>query len=153
VKVAVDAYSGESQSRGVGAGSLILPDLPGRTAEFWRGVQEGKLLLQKCRRCNRVWHPLRDACDACQSFEFEWVPSVGTGVLYSYTVVHHAVHSVVRKWVPYTLCLIQLDEGPRVLSTIDPDAGEELEIGCRVELKFRRIRDDFQLPVFTLNTR
>lgn len=141
----------EPALHGVGAGSVILPDLPGLTATFWLGVQEGKLLLQTCRHCNHVWHPPRDVCEGCQSSDFEWVTSAGNGVLYSYCVVHHAVHPVVRDWVPYTLCLIQLDEGPRILSTIDPDTGEALEIGCRAQLAFRRIRDHFQLPVFTLS--
>ena len=136
---------------GVGAGGgVILPDRPGLVAEFWQGVQRGSLLLQRCRKCNHVWHVMAQVCELCQSLDTEWCESKGAGTLYSYTVVEHAVHPIVRGWLPYTLCLVQLDEGPRVLATIDPDEGRELAIGGRVRLGFRRLRDDFQIPVFSI---
>ncbi|NYT44283.1 Zn-ribbon domain-containing OB-fold protein [Pollutimonas thiosulfatoxidans] len=135
---------------GVGHGSAILPDRPGLVAEYWQGAQEKKLLLQRCCRCSNCWHPLSDVCGACQSFDVEWFPSTGTGSLYSYTVVHHAVHPIVQGWVPYTLCLIELDEGPRILSTLEPESGQEPAIGTRAHLEFRSIHSGFQLPVFRL---
>lgn len=138
---------------GVGAtGTAILPDRPGPVAEFWKGVQQGKLLLQRCRACGHQWHPQADVCEQCRSVDVEWCESPGNGTLYTYTVVHHAVHPVVRPWIPYTLCVVELDEGPRVLATLDPDEGRELAIGSRVKLGFRRIRDDFQIPVFSLDS-
>ncbi|MES2999583.1 MAG: OB-fold domain-containing protein [Pseudomonadota bacterium] len=139
----------ETTPRGVGAGSVILPDRGGPVAQFWQGVQEGKLLLQHCHNCGHCWHPMADVCAKCQSFDIEWRPSVGGGTLFSYTVVHHATHPVVKAWLPYTLCLVQLDEGPRILATLDPDRGEDLDIGRRVRLGFRKAKGGFQLPVFS----
>jgi uncharacterized OB-fold protein len=127
---------------------VILPDAEGSLADFWQGIREGRLLLQECRRCGHVWHPPADVCRTCQSFEIGWRPVAGTGTLYSYTVVHHPVHPVVEAWVPYTLCMIALDEGPRILATTDPDRGEALVIGTRMELGFRDEPTGFRLPVF-----
>lgn len=135
-------------ARGVGTGSAILPDLPGLVAAFWKGVKDGELLLQKCSNCGHHRHPPTGVCRACQSFDFDWVPSAGEGTLYSFTVIHHAVHPIVERWVPYTLCLVELDEGPRILSTVDTDRGEALAIGSRMQLRFRDIATDFRLPVF-----
>lgn len=140
------------RTRGAGAGSAILPDRLGLVATFWEGARSGKLLLQKCSRCGHYWHPVAEVCEACQSFDFEWTPSTGIGTVYSYTVVHHAVHPVVEPWLPYTLCLVALAEGPRILATVEPDDGSELQIGTAVHLAFRRITETFQLPVFRLPT-
>jgi uncharacterized OB-fold protein len=139
-----------STTRGVGHGSAILPDRPGLVARFWEGVQKGHLPLQRCKRCGHHWHPPADVCDACRSFDIEWTAATGNGTLFSYTVVHHATHPVVQGWVPYTLMLVQLEEGPRILATIEPDNAQALPVGARLGLDFRRVHPDLQIPVFRL---
>jgi len=140
------------QAGGVGAGGTLI--LPGgndtATGRFWDGIQRGRLLLQQCRRCGHCWHPMADVCEACRAIDVQWRESRGDGMLYSYTLVHHAVHPLVQPWIPYTLCLAQLDEGPRILATIEPDDGRDLAIGSRLRLGFRRLSQDFQIPVFHL---
>ncbi len=135
---------------GVGAGgSVILPDRAGPVAQFWEGIQQGRLLLQRCKSCGHRWHPMADICERCLSTETEWCDSQGAGTLFSYTVVHHAVHPAVAAWIPYTLILVQLDEGPRILSTLSPDQAGPVVIGSRMKLGFKRLSAQFQIPVFS----
>jgi uncharacterized OB-fold protein len=137
------AALGTAPRRGV-----IIPAATGSLATFWQGIADGKLLLQHCLRCSHVWHPPTDACRVCQSFDFDWQQAGGSGTLYSYTVVHHPVHPVVAQWVPYTLCVVTLEEGPRILTTVEPDHGETLRIGEQLILGFRAVTAAFRLPVF-----
>lgn len=128
---------------------VILPEAHGALGEFWRGVADGKLLLQRCRGCGNVWHPPSDLCVKCQSLDIEWMPARGTGTLYSFTVVRHAVHPVVAQWIPYTLAVVTLDEGTRFLSLLG-ESEVAPTIGRAVQLRFRQMPEGFQLPIFEM---
>ena len=138
----------DQEDGAMGTGGVIIPDAIGNTANFWNGLSEGKLLLQRCARCSQTWHPPLDVCPACQSLDIKWQTSVGTGVLYSFTTVHHPVHSIVEQWVPYTLCLVTLDEGPRILALFEIDNEHTPSIGDRVAVRFRTVSPHLKLSVF-----
>ncbi len=55
-------------------------------------------------------------CPECQSFDFEWALASGRGTIYSYTVVHHQTHPAFP--VPYTIVLVELEEGPRLVGQL-----------------------------------
>jgi hypothetical protein len=50
--------------------------------------------------------------------------------------------------VPYVAAIVELDEGPRVMTNIEQCDFEALEIGMRVQVGFRAISDDITIPVF-----
>lgn len=73
----------------------------------------------------------------------EWVEAAGTGVVYSLTTVRIPVVDELKP--PYMLALVDLDEGPRLLTNIE---GGHASIGDRVILDWRS-RDGLPpLPVF-----
>lgn len=73
----------------------------------------------------------------------EWVESAGIGVVYSLTTVRIPVVDELKP--PYILALVDLDEGPRLLTNIE---GGDPRIGDRVTLAWRS-RDGLPpLPVF-----
>ena len=58
------------------------------TAPFWEGAKQGKLMLPRCKECNRVhWYP-RFICPFCHSMRLEWIESSGEGTIHTFAVQH-----------------------------------------------------------------
>jgi uncharacterized OB-fold protein len=78
----------------------------------------------------------------------EYVDAAGTGRLYSFTIVHRSPAEGIE--VPYVVALVDLDEGPRLLTRIV--AAEHGELACdkRVVLAWDPLPDGRALPVFKL---
>jgi uncharacterized OB-fold protein len=127
----------------------IVPEPEGLSAVYWEAAQQERLLLQRCTPCGHVWHPPSEFCPSCQASEFDWLEASGDGVVHSGTVVHHAAHPAVEAWIPYTILLVDLAEGPRVIGRLVDAAGEP-EIGAPVSLRWERY-SDLKVPVFVLD--
>ena len=83
---------------------------------FYDACSEGKLVLQHCQHCGHVLFYPRTHCDACQSDQLAWEDASGAGTIASYTVVRRAVSADFE--TPYVIALIDLAEGPRMMSQI-----------------------------------
>jgi len=129
----------------------IVPDPEGLSAVYWDAAQQERLLLQRCTRCGQAWHPPSEFCPFCQASEFEWIDATGEGVIHSYTVAHHAAHAAVEVWIPYTILLVDLVEGPRMIGRL-LDAPGEPAIGTPVRLRFERY-SDLKVPAFVVHAR
>jgi uncharacterized OB-fold protein len=114
------------------------------TAPFWEGTRRGELRLQRCRECGRYQFYPRPYCIRCSS-EIEWVPAAGTGTVYSLTTVRAEL--VPGFAPPYTVVLVELDEGPRMVGHVEEG---EARIGARVRVAWRARPDAPPLPVFRL---
>lgn len=121
------------------------------TQEWWDATREDRLLLQRCGRCGHVQHYPRVMCVACGSFELSWIPSQGSGVVDSFTVVHRAPHPELQ--TPYVIARIRLDEGPTILSRIVPAEESQLACDARVSLDWMTIPGGYKLPVFRIDQR
>jgi len=118
---------------------------------YWQGLARGVLLYQCCRKCEEVWLPAREACPRCLSDDHAWMESAGRGKVVSWIVYHTAYDEAFRDRVPYDVTLVELDEGPRLLTNVvDSDAGRALSIGARVRLKIER-EGDLALARFQLD--
>ena len=116
---------------------------------FYDACPAGKLMLQRCQSCGHVLFYPRTHCDACQSEQLVWEDASGAGTIASYTVVRRGVSPDFE--APYVIALIDLAEGPRMMSQIidaDPDA---LEVGLSVRVDFAAWSEDITLPVFRLH--
>ncbi|MER7394508.1 Zn-ribbon domain-containing OB-fold protein [Streptomyces sp. NPDC000151] len=120
---------------------LLVMDAESRP--FWEGVALGELRLQRCGDCTRAVFPARAVCPHCFGEGLESVVAAGTGTVYSKTVVHRAFGAFSEQ-VPFTIALIDLDEGVRMMSRI---VGEEpVAIGDRVRLHVTRLGDASDAP-------
>jgi len=125
-----------STSRDAAPGSLprdwALPALDG-TNRAW--FTSGALALQECAACHGLQHPPEEICHECGSMEFVARTVLPTGTVYSYTIVHHAVHPALEASVPYAVVLVALDEAPevRIVGNLLGAAMSEVEIGLPVE--------------------
>ena len=85
-------------------------------------------------------------CPQCNSLGHEMVDLAGTGVVYSYALLHHPQNPAFSYPVPAVL--IDLDEGVRVVSNLVGVDPSEIHIGMEVEVAFEPTADDMAVPVF-----
>jgi uncharacterized OB-fold protein len=123
-----------------------IPVLTEDNAAFWDAAADGRLVAQRCDGCDRFRHPPRPMCPACHSLEHHFVELAGTGVLYSYALLHHPQHPAFT--YPVIAALVDLDEGVRLATNIVDVNPTDVEIGMALEVRFEPITDDVALPVF-----
>jgi len=85
-------------------------------------------------------------CPDCRSADVSWFAASGLGAVSSYTWVHHATHEAFRDRIPYVVVLVDLDEGPRIVTTM-ADSSADARIGARVRAVYIH-DDDSSLVVF-----
>jgi uncharacterized OB-fold protein len=118
------------------------------TAPFWAAQNEHRLTFQKCSKCGYVRYPVGPLCPECRTFEHEWLESSGRGEIYSYTIVRQQTHPAFP--APYTVALVELAEGPRLIAQLRADDGATWDIGSRVHLQWED-HPHQSLPVFVLD--
>jgi hypothetical protein len=105
-------------------------------------LEEGKIMATKCRNCGEVNFPPRADCANCLSSDVEWVQLSGKGKLITYTTAHFAPVGF-EDDAPYTLALVELEEGPRVLAHLSKEISEEeAKIGMTLELVSINLPED-----------
>jgi len=125
------------------------PDPDRDTAPFWEAQNERELKFQRCAQCRTVRYPIGPLCPLCRSFETEWITSSGRGTIYSYTIVRHQTHPAFP--VPYTVLLVEMEEGPRVIAQLRAPEDAAIAIGMPVTIAWEE-GEQQTLPVFTLDT-
>ena len=115
---------------------------------FWDGTKQHKLLFKKCSKCGNIDHPPYLYCTECWAEEHEWIKASGKGTLYAFTTVILGAPLPFTDDIPYTIAMVDLAEGPRMMSIIVDAKPEELKIGMDVEVVFEDITEEFSLPKF-----
>ena len=72
--------------------ALFAPETDRWTEPFWRAAGEGRLVAPRCAKCGTFQMPPQPYCPECLSQEKDWVTLSGRGKLFSYTVMHRAIH-------------------------------------------------------------
>jgi len=106
---------------------------------FWDAANEGRLVIQNCKACNRMQHPPQAACPQCGSKDnLEWKQVSGRGKIYSYGVVYDSPVRVLQADQPYNVAVITLDEDPGVnmLSHLPGTPLDEVPVGAAVQVVF-----------------
>jgi uncharacterized OB-fold protein len=118
------------------------------TAPFWDGCANGELRLQRCVHCVEVYFPPRPMCPKCWSTDVEWETVSGRGTLHSYVINYRPAPGFAED-APYAIALVQLDEGPRLMSNIvDIDnVPEKLVLDMPLEVTFEQ-RGEITIPQF-----
>ena len=112
------------------------PKVDRDNAFFWEGLREHRLLVQRCAACGRHRSPPLPACPDCGASGCVIEASRGGGYLYSWVVVHHAFSEAFEGDVPYTVAVVELDEGCRMLARLELEGGVPAA-GMRLEVDFR----------------
>ncbi len=84
------------------------------------------------------------ACQKCHSQNLEEVALSGNGKIHTFTIVHAAFGSLKEK-APYALCIVELQEGPRLLTIVEDVNVETLKVEHPVRLKYF---NEEKIPIF-----
>ncbi len=125
-----------------------LPRATPETAPYWEGCRAQKLLIQRCSSCGHYQFYPRIICTACASRKVEWVAASGQGKVLSFTIIRQAISEAYAADVPYVIALIQLDEGPTMMSNVIEFDPERVMMGMPVEVVFEAWNDEITVPKF-----
>ena len=122
------------------------PDL--ETQPFWDGCREGVFLLRHCNACGEDHFYPRPFCPKCWSDDVSWKQASGRATLYTYSIVHQNDLPPFNERVPYVAAVVELDEGPRVMTNIEGTPFDELRVGMAVTVDFRPLDDEITIAIF-----
>src|SRR6056297_1143604 len=126
----------------------IVPPSSALSDVFYAGCREGRLLLQYCSDCERWQFYPRILCSHCGGRGLHWRPATGSGRVATFTVFRHPVSPAYE--TPYVVALVDLEEGPRMMSHIVGCEPESVEVGAAVTLSFEAWSESLSMPVFQL---
>jgi len=125
-----------------------VPQPTPETQPFWAGCAEGELRLQKCNSCSHVQYPPRKLCSACFSQDVSWQKVSGLGIIRSWSTVVAPGAPGFAAEVPFVSVLVELQEGPTMLSVLRQCDPEAIEFGMPVEVIFEQRSDTIYIPYF-----
>ncbi|MFD7028285.1 Zn-ribbon domain-containing OB-fold protein [Streptomyces sp. NPDC059917] len=128
-----------SGARAAGAARFDLPEVDDFTRPYWDAAADGRLLLRRCADCGRVHHYPREFCPHCWAGEdrVAWEPASGRATLYTWSVVHRNDLPPFGARVPYVAAVVDLAEGPRMMTEVVDCAADALRVGMPLEVAFR----------------
>ena len=122
-----------------------VPEPSAVSAPFWAATEQHQLTMQRCGSCDSlVWYP-RFVCPHCGGFSLAWEELSGRGVVYAVSVHHRPAHPAFAERVPYSVVLVDLDEGVRMMSNV---FGTVPAVGDAVSVAWLPLADGRNLPTF-----
>lgn len=127
-----------------------LPTPDEETAPFWDGVNADRLLLRRCNACAELHFYPRPFCPRCWSDDVEWFEASGRATLYTWSVVHNNDLPPFHERLPYVAALVDLEEGPRMMTNVVECPFEDLAPDMALEVVYEQVSDDplVKLPRF-----
>ncbi|MFF7261993.1 Zn-ribbon domain-containing OB-fold protein [Streptomyces sp. NPDC008159] len=132
---------------GGAGGRFDLPEADAFSRTYWDAAAEGRLLVRRCGACGRAHHYPREFCPHCWSEDVRWEEASGRATLYTWSVVHRNDLPPFGERVPYVAAVVDLVEGPRMMTEVVECAAADLRVGMEVEAVFREA-GEFRVPVF-----
>jgi uncharacterized OB-fold protein len=131
---------------------LPIPVADEESGPFYRGARERKLMLLRCSDCGTWRMPGRERCIDCWSTESEWAQASGRGKLYSFGIMHQQYHPAFAEALPYNFAIVELAEGPRMISNIVDCASDALRIDMPLEAVYDDVSEETTLVRFRPRT-
>ena len=119
------------------------PEPDAFTRPYWDAAAEGHLLLRRCHACGKAHHYPREFCPCCWSEDVSWRGASGRATLHTWSVVHRNDLPPFGERVPYAAAVVDLAEGPRMMTEVIGCEEAALRIGMELEVAFRA-----GIPVF-----
>ena len=119
------------------------------TQFFWDKCKEHELWLQRCETCQHVFFYPRMHCPECLSEDVPGFRSSGKGILWTYMINHRPVPGFEDDG-PYAIAVVQLEEGPRMMSNIVgiENTPENLVLDMPLEVVFEDATEEISIPKF-----
>jgi uncharacterized protein len=127
---------------------LHRPDPDQTTQGYWQAAADGRLLASWCLACSHVAHYPRPFCPECWSGDVRPLELSGRATLYTYSVVHVNPAPPFGDLVPYVAAIVDLEEGPRMMTRLVDVDEAEVRIGMPLQVTFERADDDEGVALF-----
>jgi uncharacterized OB-fold protein len=124
-----------------------LPSPDAETVPYWEAAREGRFLLKRCNGCGAAHFYPRPFCPHCWSDDVEWFEASGRATLYTFSIVRRNDLPPFNERVPYVAAVVDLEEGPRMITNVIGCEFDAVEIGMALTVAFRE-DGDYSLPVF-----
>jgi uncharacterized OB-fold protein len=130
---------------------MIDPDTV--TEPFWAAARSHRLVCQRCSACGTHRMPPVPVCWVCHSFDSVWEELPGTGTVYTFTVVRHALARSVANSIPYVIAVVDLEGAPgaRLVGNIVESDVDVIHIGASVAVIWDDVSPEVTIPRFTLS--
>ena len=115
---------------------------------YWDGLNEGRLLIKRCSDCGAAHFYPRPFCPDCWSGNVDWEAASGAATLYTWSMVHQNDLPPFNTQVPYIAAVVDLAEGPRMMTRVVDCDEADLVVGMALSLGFTALDDELQIPVF-----
>lgn len=125
-----------------------IPTPDAETQPYWDAAKEGRLLIRRCNACKRAYFYPRDFCPTCWSEDVSWEEASGRATLYTWSVVRRNDLPPWPERVPYVAAVVDLEEGPRMMTNVEGCELDELTIGMPLVVDFRADTDEITAPIF-----
>lgn len=103
---------------------------PGLPDDYYRAqLKAGRFMLQRSRSTGAVFFYARICAPGTGGTDLEWIEASGLGTVYSTTTIRQRP----EKGGDYNLALVDLDEGPRIMSRVENTDPANVRIGMRVK--------------------
>jgi uncharacterized protein len=118
------------------------------SAQYWRAAREHRLEIPRCNACGKFWFPPSQSCPHCLAADFDWTAVSGLGKVFSFVTFHRVYHPAFAKEVPYVVAVVELAEGPRLLSNIVGVPPEAVSCDMPVKVTFDDCEEGVAVPKF-----
>lgn len=126
-----------------------LPTIDEGTEPWWAATREGKLLIKRCSDCGKAHFYPRIFCPFCWSENVDWERASGRATLYTWSVVYSNDLPPFPDKVPYAAAIVDLEEGPRMMTRVVGADFADLRVGMALQVTFEEETEQVTLPVFT----
>lgn len=125
-----------------------VPSPDNDSLEFWSGAREHRLLIRRCSACEEAFFYPRPFCPRCWSEDIATEEASGDATLYTWSVVHVNDLPPFHQRVPYVAAIVDLVEGPRMMTNIVDCDVDDLEVDMPLHVAYRELTDEITVPVF-----
>jgi len=126
----------------------FMPRSRPETASWWEACRQEKLMIQRCSQCGAFQFYPRIVCTSCMSEQIEWFQAGGRAKVLTYTICRLPVAQAYAADVPYVVALVQLEEGPTMMSNIVQCDPESVVSSMPLEVVFEAWSDEITMPQF-----
>jgi hypothetical protein len=124
------------------------PDIEEESQPFWDGLVDGRLLIKHCLACHAFHYYPRPFCPSCWSDDVEWYEASGRGRVYTYSTVYVNDLPPFPPEVPYVAAVVELDEGPRMMTRLVGCTKDDIAIDMPVQMEVADLDAELKMAVF-----
>jgi uncharacterized OB-fold protein len=126
-----------------------VPSPAPESVPYWEAAKQHRLELPRCNSCRKFWFPPSQSCPHCLTADFSFLPVSGRGKVFSFVTYHRVYHPAFEQDVPYVVALVELEEGPRLLTNIVGVTPDKVACEMPVKVVFDDMADGVSVPKFT----